>query len=105
MPKIIAVTLNGEEIEIEAQPGLTLMETLRDNGVDDILAVCGGACACATCHVYVEERFFDRLPVISSIEDDLLSCSDHRKDNSRLSCQIEVSDALNGMHVTVAPEE
>lgn len=105
MPKIVAVTLDGEEIEIEAQSGMTLMETLCDNGVDDILAVCGGACACATCHVYVEDGFLERLPAPGPTENDLLSCSDHRKDNSRLSCQIEVSDALNGLRVTVAPEE
>ncbi len=105
MPKITAITMDGNEIEIDAQAGATLMETLRDNGVDDIMAICGGACACATCHVYIDPAFWPLLSDVGSTEDDLLSSSDHRQENSRLSCQIQISDELDGLRVTAAPED
>lgn len=105
MPKVIVKTRAGEERQIDAESGISLMENLRDNGIDDILAICGGCCACATCHVYVDPAFADRLPPMSEDELDLLSCSSGYTEQSRLSCQIEMSDALDGLRVTVAPED
>jgi 2Fe-2S ferredoxin len=80
------------------------MEAIRDHGVDELLALCGGCCSCATCHVYVDRDFVAALPPMSSDEDDLLDSSDVRDDRSRLSCQIVLNDALDGLRVTIAPE-
>jgi len=74
-------------------------------GFDDLLALCGGCCSCATCHVLVAEEQLSLLPAMSPDEDDLLESSDHRQANSRLSCQLEISDALDGLKVTIAPED
>ncbi|MEB3415808.1 2Fe-2S iron-sulfur cluster-binding protein [Alteriqipengyuania sp. WL0013] len=105
MPKLIVTTREGETSEIDAGNGLTVMETIRDNGIDELLALCGGCCSCATCHVHVDPAFMDRLPAMSEDEDDLLESSDHRADNSRLSCQIPFTDDLDGLKVTIAPED
>ncbi|RVT40298.1 2Fe-2S iron-sulfur cluster-binding protein [Sphingobium algorifonticola] len=105
MPKLIVVNRAGEETEVEGDAGLSVMEVIRDNGFDELLALCGGCCSCATCHVYADEDFADRLPAVSADEDDLLDSSDHRRDNSRLSCQIVMTDALDGLRVTIAPED
>jgi len=83
----------------------SLMEVIRDAGFDDLLALCGGCCSCATCHVYVDEADLARLNPVSADEDDLLDSSDHRKPNSRLSCQIKPSAALDGISLTIAPED
>lgn len=104
MPKIVVVNQAGEEREIQAQPGVTLMEAIRDNGFDELLALCGGCCSCATCHVHVDPAYADKLPPMSADEDDLLDSSDERDANSRLSCQIPVTDALDGVKVTIAQE-
>ncbi len=105
MPTIFVTTRENERREVAAETGKSLMENLRDGGIDDILALCGGNCSCATCHVHVERAWLDKLPPMSADEDDLLDSSDARQDNSRLSCQIPVSDALDGLEVTVAPED
>ena len=105
MPTIHVTTRDGGQEDVEAETGKSLMENLRDGGIDEILALCGGNCSCATCHVYVDEGWSDRLPPVSEDEDDLLESSDARLDNSRLSCQIPVTDDLNGLRVTVAPED
>ena len=105
MPKLIVVNRAGQETAVEAQAGLTVMEAIRDNGFDELLALCGGCCSCATCHVHVDPAHLDRLPPVSGDEDDLLDSSDHRQDNSRLSCQIPMTAALDGMRVTIAPED
>jgi 2Fe-2S ferredoxin len=105
MPKLVVVDRAGEEKTVEAQKGFTVMETIRDNGFDELLALCGGCCSCATCHVFVDPAFADKLPPISGDEDDLLDSSDHRTETSRLSCQIPMTDALDGMKVTIAPED
>jgi 2Fe-2S ferredoxin len=103
MPKIVVVNQAGDEREIDALRGVTLMEAIRDNGFDELLALCGGCCSCATCHVHVD-RPADKLPPVSADEDDLLDSSDTRDANSRLSCQIPVTDDLDGMKVTIAEE-
>lgn len=105
MPRITIIERSGDSREIDAKVGLSLMENLRDNGVDEVLALCGGCCSCATCHVYVDPAFAGATGTVSPDEDDLLDSSDHRTANSRLSCQVAVTDALDGMTVTVAPED
>jgi 2Fe-2S ferredoxin len=104
MAKLVVVTRKGEEREIEATTGLSVMEVLRDGGIDEVLALCGGCCSCATCHVYVDGHEAD-LPPMSQDEDDLLDSSDHRNERSRLSCQLPFTAAMDGVRVTVAPED
>ena len=105
MPKLIVVRSTGDETAIEGQPGRSVMELMRDNGVDEILALCGGCCSCGTCHVWVDPAFVDRLPKMASQENDLLSCSEHRTATSRLSCQLAWTDELDGLRVTLAPND
>ena len=105
MPKVTVCDRAGVETQIEGQDGLSVMEVLRDGGVDEVLALCGGCCSCATCHVYVDPEFADRLPAMTEDENDLLDSSDHRDARSRLSCQIPLTAALDGLRVTVAPED
>jgi 2Fe-2S ferredoxin len=78
------------------------MEALRDNGYHDILALCGGNCACATCHVYVEPNH-PGLPAMGPDENALLDAAEHRTSASRLSCQIQITDVLEGLRLTIAP--
>lgn len=105
MPKLIVVNREGEEKEVQADNGLTVMEVIRDNGFDELLALCGGCCSCATCHVHVDPAYADKLPEMTEDEDDLLDSSDHRDDSSRLSCQLPVTDAIDGMKVRIAEED
>jgi 2Fe-2S ferredoxin len=105
MPKLIVVNRAGEESTIEADTGLSVMEAIRDNGFDELLALCGGCCSCATCHVHVDAEWADKLPPVSADEDDLLDSSDHRNATSRLSCQIQMTAALDGLKVAIAPED
>ena len=105
MPKLNVVTREGKETQVEGAAGLSVMEVIRDNGFDELLALCGGCCSCATCHVHVDPAFADKLPAMSEDEDDLLESSDHRVETSRLSCQIEFTDALDGLKVQIAPED
>ena len=105
MPQITVVNQSGAETQIEAATGRTLMEVIRDNGFDEMLALCGGCCSCATCHVHIDPEFMAKLPKVSEDENDLLDSSDHRNEFSRLACQVPVSDALAGMRVTIAQED
>ena len=105
MPKLIVVNRAGEEQAVDGDTGLSVMEVSRDNGFDELLALCGGCCSCATCHVYVDPAFADALPAMSEDENDLLDSSDHRNDTSRLSCQVVLTDAMDGLRVTIAPED
>lgn len=105
MGKIVVTLRDGETREIEASAGISIMETIRDDGIDELMAICGGCCSCATCHVYVDESQLSLLPEMSEDEDSLLGASDHRNATSRLSCQIPFSDALDGLRVTIAPED
>lgn len=104
MPQIIVTTRDGNQSVIDGDADRSVMEAIRDHGVDELLALCGGCCSCATCHVYVDRDFAAALPSMSSDEDDLLDSSDVRDDRSRLCCQIVLNDALNGLRVTIAPE-
>ncbi|MGN6500259.1 MAG: 2Fe-2S iron-sulfur cluster-binding protein [Tsuneonella sp.] len=105
MPQLIVVNRAGEESTVDVGEGLTVMEAIRDNGFDELLALCGGCCSCATCHVHVDPAFKDKLPRMSEDEDDLLESSDHRDENSRLGCQIPFTGELDGLKVTIAQED
>jgi 2Fe-2S ferredoxin len=103
--KLKVVTREGTEIVLEGSDGLSVMEIIRDGGVDELLALCGGCCSCATCHVHVDPAFADQLPPMSDDENDLLDSSEHRDGRSRLSCQIPFSDTMDGLTVTIAQED
>jgi 2Fe-2S ferredoxin len=105
MPSLNIVTRDGAEHEVEARVGWSVMENIRDNGFDELLALCGGNCSCATCHVHVDPDWIDRLKPRKADEDDLLDTSDHRTELSRLSCQILFAPELDGLRVTIAPED
>lgn len=105
MPKLIVVTRDGTEHEVEGKTGYSVMEVIRDAGIDELLALCGGCCSCATCHVQVDENWLGKLPPVSADEDDLLDSSDHKGPASRLSCQLVFGPDLDGMRVTIAPED
>ena len=102
MTKLVIVNRAGEEKTIDADNGLSVMEVIRDNGFDEMLALCGGCCSCATCHVHIDPAFAGKVEPLSEDENDLLDSTDHRDETSRLSCQIHVTDALEGMKVTLA---
>ena len=102
---LLATNREGEISQLEIQPGKSLMRLLRDSGFDEMQAVCGGSCSCATCHVYVSGSAVAMLAPMSEDEDELLSSSTYRRDASRLSCQIQVTDALAGLEVRLAPED
>lgn len=103
---LVNVTLrNGETRVIEARAGVSVMESIRDGGIDEIMAICGGCCSCATCHVYVADADWVRLSPASQAEAELLEFSEHPTERSRLSCQITMTDALDGLSVTIAPED
>ncbi|SFV30657.1 ferredoxin, 2Fe-2S [Devosia crocina] len=97
MTKITFVTTNGERIETEAENGATVMETAIINAVPGIVAECGGACTCATCHVYVGDDWREAVGGPSMMEEDMLDFAFDVKDSSRLSCQIKVRDELDGL--------
>jgi 2Fe-2S ferredoxin len=105
MPRLIVVTRDGTERETAGRAGWSVMENIRDNGFDELLALCGGCCSCATCHVHVDPEWLDRLKPMKADEDELLDSSDHRRPNSRLSCQILFAPELDGLRVTIAPED
>ena len=106
MPKIIYISDSGERTEIAGTAGDSVMETAIQNGVDGIVAECGGSCVCATCHVYVAEKFF---PLLDTADDTELSMLEYtaseRKPNSRLSCQIRITAALDGLTVQTPPTQ
>ncbi len=101
---IIKVTdRNGKVHSLDADIGFTLMEIIRDAGLE-IEAACGGCCACATCHVYVINNKIEELNLIDDDEESMLDQAFHVKENSRLSCQIEYSEKLEGIELELAPE-
>lgn len=104
MPSLIVVDREGAQHSVSAEDGISVMEAIRAAGIDELEALCGGSCSCATCHVYVDPSFSDRTGTPSPDEDDLLDISDHRRPTSRLSCQIHVDDVLDGLRVEIAPE-
>lgn len=105
MPTLIVVDRNGNEKSVSGEVGLSVMEVIRDNGFDELLALCGGSCSCATCHVHVDPQWTQATGEPSEDENDLLDSSDHRDATSRLSCQITFTEALDGLKVTIAQED
>jgi 2Fe-2S ferredoxin len=104
MALLKVIDRDGVEHEVEGRPGLKVMEILRDNDLG-VLAICGGMCSCATCHVYVDPEWIERVPAQQSDERELATELNCHRDNSRLSCQIQFSEELDGLKVTIAPEE
>ncbi|MEL6387755.1 MAG: 2Fe-2S iron-sulfur cluster-binding protein [Pseudomonadota bacterium] len=100
MVKIIYVDHGGNERTIDANAGETVMETAIKNSIPGIDADCGGACACATCHVYVDAAFMDKVGKPEDMEQSMLDFAENVTETSRLSCQIQISDALDGLRVT-----
>ena len=105
MPVLFVTLRTGEERRIEAAAGSSVMQAIRAGRVDEMVAACGGCCSCATCHVYVDASFGDRLPPLGADEDDLLDGSCHRTDASRLSCQLPLDAERDGLRVTIAPAD
>jgi 2Fe-2S ferredoxin len=105
MAKIIATDRAGLVHTIEGRAGVSVMINLKTTGRLPIAAICGGTCACATCHVYVDQDWLGKLEPQDPSERELVGDSAYYQPNSRLSCQIEFSDALDGLRVTLAPED
>ena len=103
MPQVRLTRRDGTTDTVEAKVGRSLMLNIRKPG--EIQAICGGCASCGTCHVYVAPDWLERLPPIQAEEETILAFSDWRRANSRLSCQIKVTDELDGLAVTVAPED
>ncbi len=101
MINIHVVTRGGSSIHMQADPGRSLMETLREGGIDDIAALCGGNCSCATCHVYLENSALE----LGSDEADMLDSLLHQRPHSKLLCHVDVGEGMNDLHVEIAPEE
>jgi 2Fe-2S ferredoxin len=99
MPSITFIDSKGTSRVVEAEVGSTVMETAIRNKVPEIVAECGGACACATCHVYVDEAFMPTVGKPQAMEEDMLDFAYDVKPNSRLSCQIKVTAALDGLTI------
>jgi ferredoxin, 2Fe-2S len=104
MPMVTVVDRDGVEHSVDAKSGLKLMETLRELDYG-IAAICGGMCSCATCHIFVDEAWIAKIPAAMSDERELLSELSHFRNTSRLSCQVEMTDALAGIKVQIAPDE
>ena len=104
MAKLTFIQKDGTRQDVEGQNGMTVMEAAVKNMVPGIDADCGGACACATCHVYVEPDWMERVGSRNEMEEDMLDFAFDVRDNSRLSCQIKITDALDGLTVKV-PEK
>jgi ferredoxin, 2Fe-2S len=101
MPKIVFIEPGGRRREIDAPLGLTLMEAARQHGVAGVIAQCGGACACSTCHVYVDPAWLSRLEAREEMEEGMLENAWEPRSNSRLSCQIHITPDMDGLQVTV----
>ena len=103
MPRIVYIEPDGTRKEVEVEVGYSVMEGATMNGVEGIEAECGGACSCATCHAYIDEAWLSRLQAMEGMEDSMLEAAVERKPNSRLTCQIQVSEDLDGLTLKVAP--
>ncbi|QIE42432.1 2Fe-2S iron-sulfur cluster-binding protein [Meridianimarinicoccus aquatilis] len=105
MPKITYIEHSGTEHVVDVPVGLTVMEGARDNGIPGIEADCGGACACSTCHVYVAEAWVEKLPAVDPMEEDMLDFAfQPNPKRSRLTCQLKVTEDLDGLVVNM-PEK
>jgi 2Fe-2S ferredoxin len=105
MPKITFVQPDGTRTEVEGEAGATVMETAIKHDINGIVAECGGACACATCHVYVDDAWKEKTGNPSEMEEDMLDFAFDVRDTSRLSCQIKVSDEVDGLVVYIPSDQ
>lgn len=105
MPQLIVTTAKGATHVLEAEAGITAMMAIRDAGLEGLLALCGGVCSCATCHVHVDPACKPMLDEMSEDENELLDGSLRRDENSRLSCQILITAARDGLRLTIADED
>jgi 2Fe-2S ferredoxin len=101
--RLIVRTRDGSEHPVDALPGLSVMEAIKGHGLDELLAICGGCCSCATCHVHVDSASIGHFPLMGDEEAQLLEGSGARTAYSRLSCQLTVTEALEGARITIAP--
>jgi 2Fe-2S ferredoxin len=99
MPLIKFTSHEGNTVEVHAAAGTSVMQAAVDNGIDGIIAECGGACSCATCHCYVDDAWTAKLDAASDLEKEMIECVLDPEDNSRLSCQVVITDELDGMVV------
>lgn len=104
MPQVLVTSRDGSQSAVVVTPGMSLMENLKAAGNTEVLALCGGCASCGTCHVYVAPEWIDRLPAMGEDEEEMLSLAPQRQANSRLSCQLQVSNDFDGLAITVAPE-
>ena len=105
MPRIVFIEPDGARREVEAPLGVTLMEVARRNDIRGVVALCGGACACATCHVYIAASGLAKLEPRDEMEEGMLESAWEPRDNSRLSCQIHIAAGLDGLEVTVPRQQ
>jgi 2Fe-2S ferredoxin len=105
MPKITYIEYNGKSHVVEVANGLSVMEGAVQNNISGIDADCGGSCACATCHIYINEKWFDKLPNKENAEEDMLDMAFEPNKFSRLGCQITITDELNGMVVKMPSKQ
>lgn len=106
MPKVIYVSAAGASSEVEVPVGVTVMSAALKNGIDGIVGECGGVCMCSTCHVFVDENFFNRLPPMQDTEEAVLEISaEERRPTSRLSCQIKMTPELDGLIVRMPAKQ
>lgn len=105
MPKLTVINRAGEARDIITEAEVSVMEVIRDAGIEELAAICGGCCSCATCHVHVDPAYLAKLPDMGEMENDLLDVSEHRNETSRLSCQVTFTRDLDGMTVTIAEED
>lgn len=99
MPRITFIAFDGTTTRVDAGTDMTLMEAAVENDIAGIVAECGGSCSCATCHVYIDPEWTKRVGPPNTIENDMLESADERAENSRLSCQVKVTDELDGLVV------
>jgi len=102
---VMVTTRGGEALKLDGEIGMSVMEVIRNHGIDELQALCGGCCSCATCHVHVNPDHAHLLEQATDFENELLDCSDHRSPTSRLSCQLKLHEGLDGLSVTIAPED
>jgi 2Fe-2S ferredoxin len=105
MPRITYVDVDGTRYDCEVASGLSLMEGAINNGVPGILAICGGSCACSTCHAYIDDAWAERVGGPNDIEDATLDLANDRRPTSRLTCQVQIDDSLDGLVVHVAKND
>jgi 2Fe-2S ferredoxin len=105
MVTITVINRAGAETVVQAAEGISVMQALRDAGIDELQAICGGCCSCATCHVQLDPAFVDVFPPVSADENDLLDSSEHRSATSRLSCQLKVTARAEGLRLHIVQED